>query len=85
MTAKNIIKETLRALILYVKIDSIKHRAKKQFLLEIFMGDLETLNKILELYNPIENRLVFLGDYVDRGNKSKEVFDILFELKTLCE
>ncbi|MEK6646588.1 MAG: metallophosphoesterase family protein [Candidatus Firestonebacteria bacterium] len=44
-------------------------------------GDLETLNKILELYNPIENRLVFLGDYVDRGNKSKEVLDILFELK----
>ena len=44
-------------------------------------GDLETLDKILKLYNPIQNRLVFLGDYVDRGDKSKEVLDILFELK----
>jgi predicted MPP superfamily phosphohydrolase len=44
-------------------------------------GDIKSVERILKLYPPEENRLVFLGDYVDRGEYSKEVVDKLFNLK----
>jgi len=44
-------------------------------------GDIKSVERILKLYPPEENRLVFLGDYVDRGEYSKEVVDKLFNLE----
>jgi serine/threonine protein phosphatase 1 len=40
------------------------------------------LNQLLAQVNPLStDRLVFLGDYVDRGQASREVIDFLLELK----
>lgn len=44
-------------------------------------GQLDQLNRLLELVSPSEDdRLVFLGDYVDRGQDSKGVIDRLSAL-----
>jgi len=51
----------------------------------IFVGDTHGDSKIskivIEKYPLGENRIVFVGDYVDRGPKSKENIDYLFEMK----
>lgn len=45
-------------------------------------GDLNATETVLERYlNPKENTLIFLGDYVDRGEKSRENIDLLLETK----
>lgn len=44
-------------------------------------GQLEKLRKLLGIVRPIQNdKLVFLGDYIDRGPDSKGVVDCLMEL-----
>lgn len=44
-------------------------------------GCANTLKKLIETINPtIEDKLIFLGDYIDRGDKSFEVVDYLIEL-----
>ena len=54
----------------------------------IAIGDIhgcyELLLELLErsiIFDPDEDRLVFLGDYLDRGASSKEVVDYVWELK----
>jgi len=45
-------------------------------------GDLETSQRVVSEYLKDDNILVFLGDYVDRGNYSKQNIDFLLEKKT---
>ena len=44
-------------------------------------GDLEASQKVIKDYLKPGNKIVFLGDYVDRGAKSKENLDFLLEIK----
>ncbi len=44
-------------------------------------GDIFKLNRLLEQINPTKNdKLVFLGDYIDRGENSKEIIERLLVL-----
>ena len=44
-------------------------------------GCISSLKELIEIINPEPlEQLVFLGDYIDRGNHSKEVIDYLIEL-----
>lgn len=51
----------------------------------IAIGDIHGhYDKLYSLYNDIKNidaQIVFLGDYIDRGDNSKEVIDLLIEIK----
>ena len=44
-------------------------------------GDFEATKKVIEKYLKSGNKLIFLGDYVDRGTKSQENIDFLLSLK----
>ena len=46
-------------------------------------GDLEASQKIIETYLQ-KTKIVFLGDYVDRGEKSKENLELLLKTKLEC-
>jgi len=45
-------------------------------------GDLEVTEKIIRTYRKARNKLIFLGDYVDRGPASLENINFLLEHKT---
>ena len=49
-------------------------------------GSLESLERLLDQINPdlTRDRLLFVGDYIDRGPKSKEVVDHIIRLKNLA-
>jgi len=44
-------------------------------------GDIETTKQIIEIYPPDNNRLIFLGDYIDRGVYPRENIDYLLNLR----
>ncbi len=44
-------------------------------------GDLEASQTVVKRYLKQNNKIVFLGDYVDRGLKSKENIDYLIEMR----
>mgnify|MGYP001256860423 CR=1 FL=1 len=52
----------------------------KVFAIGDIHGSYHLLNKILNYWNPEEELLVFLGDYIDRGNKSLQVLRKVMEL-----
>ncbi len=48
-------------------------------------GEYEKLCRVLEKVSPQkEDTLVFMGDYIDRGTKSKEVVDKIIEMQNVC-
>jgi serine/threonine protein phosphatase 1 len=49
-------------------------------------GSLESLERLMEKINPdlSRDRLVFVGDYIDRGPQSKGVVDYIIRLKNLA-
>ena len=49
-------------------------------------GSLESLERLLDKINPdlTRDRLVFVGDYIDRGPQSREVVDYIIRLKNLA-
>lgn len=55
--------------------------AKKIIFVGDTHGDLEASRKVIENYLKPENKIVFLGDYVDRGKFSKENLDFLLNQK----
>lgn len=49
-------------------------------------GEYEKLCSLIEYLNPQkDDTIVFMGDYIDRGPKSKEVVDKLIEMKDVCK
>jgi protein phosphatase len=54
-------------------------KAKKVIFVGDTHGDLEASQKVIKDYLKEENKIVFLGDYVDRGPFSKENLDFLIE------
>jgi len=55
--------------------------AKKIIFVGDTHGDLEASQKVIKDYLKEGNKIVFLGDYVDRGPSSKENLDFLLETK----
>ena len=60
--------------------------AEKDFSRLIAVGDIhgqfDMLQRLMEKIKPTEHDLfVFIGDYIDRGRKSKEVLDFLIDFK----
>lgn len=53
----------------------------KYFVVSDIHGMANQFERILEKWNPKEEELVLLGDYVDRGEESKEVLEKILELK----
>ena len=63
------------------KLVEIK-KAKKVVFVGDTHGDLEASQKVIKDYLKPGNKIIFLGDYVDRGPKSKENLDFLLKTKT---
>lgn len=48
-------------------------------------GEYEKLCRVLEKVSPQkEDTIVFMGDYIDRGAKSREVVDKIIEMQNVC-
>jgi len=62
------------------KLIEIK-KAEKVIFVGDTHGDLEASQKVVKDYLKSGNKIVFLGDYVDRGPHSKENLDFLLETK----
>ncbi len=56
-------------------------KAKKVVFVGDTHGDLEASKKVIKEYLKPGNKIVFLGDYVDRGLRSRENIDFLIETK----
>jgi len=56
-------------------------KAKRVIFVGDTHGDLEASQKVIKDYLKPGNKIVFLGDYVDRGPFSKENLDFLIEQK----
>lgn len=48
-------------------------------------GEYEKLCRVLEKITPKkDDTIVFMGDYIDRGKKSRDVVDEIIDMKTVC-
>lgn len=48
-------------------------------------GEYEKLCRVLEKITPKkDDTIIFMGDYIDRGKKSREVVDKIIDMKTVC-
>ncbi len=48
-------------------------------------GEYEKLCRVLEKITPKkDDTIIFMGDYIDRGKKSREVVDKIIDMKTIC-
>ena len=63
-----------------MKLIEIK-KTKKVIFVGDTHGDLEVSQKVVKDYLKKENKIVFLGDYVERGKYSKENLDFLLEIQ----
>ncbi len=56
---------------------------EKIFIVGDIHGCLEMLKKLIDKirWDPSDDRLIFIGDYIDRGEKAKNVVDFILELK----
>lgn len=61
----------------------MKTSPKRTLIVGDIHGKLSLLNRLLAEagYNPVEDRLIFIGDLVDRGDESKGVVDRAIDLK----
>ncbi|HEC92676.1 MAG TPA: serine/threonine protein phosphatase, partial [Candidatus Atribacteria bacterium] len=57
------------------------NKAKRIIFVGDTHGDLEASEKVIKKYLKPANKIVFLGDYIDRGPHSKENLDYLLEQK----
>jgi len=73
-------KEKIFEKIKVLRLIEIK-RAKRVIFIGDTHGDLEASQKVIKDYLKEGNKIVFLGDYVDRGPNSKENLDFLLETK----
>lgn len=64
-----------------MKLVEIK-KAEKVIFVGDTHGDLEASQKVIKDYLKPGNKIVFLGDYVDRGSYSKENLEFLLQTKT---
>ena len=49
-------------------------------------GEYEKLCSLLDEITPtFEDKIIFMGDYIDRGEKSKEVVDKVISMKDVCD
>lgn len=55
----------------------------KYFVISDIHGSAQELNAMLEKYNPDEEKLIFLGDYIDRGTGSLEVLETIMTMYLL--
>jgi serine/threonine protein phosphatase 1 len=57
--------------------------AEKIFIVGDIHGCLDMLKRLIDKieWNPANDRLIFIGDYIDRGENSKGVVDFLLKLK----
>ena len=60
-----------------------KNRNGRIFVIGDIHGCYEKLRSLIKRlpYNPEQDTLVFLGDYIDRGGRSREVLNLLCELR----
>ena len=56
---------------------------EKIFVVGDVHGCLEMLKRLIDKieWNPANDRLIFIGDYIDRGKNSKGVIDFILKLK----
>ena len=56
---------------------------EKIFIIGDIHGCLDMLKKLIHkiAWNPLNDRLIFIGDYIDRGEDIKSVIDFILELK----
>jgi predicted phosphodiesterase len=80
MINKNFLEKVKKILERESKLIEIK-KAKKIVFVGDTHGDLEVSEKVAKDYLKNDNKIVFLGDYVDRGPYSKENLDFLLKTK----
>jgi 3',5'-cyclic AMP phosphodiesterase CpdA len=65
---------------LFVYSPELLQQIKHLFVVGDVHGDLPTLQKIINLIDPVKDSVIFLGDYADRGDKGMEVIQTVNNL-----